>query len=174
MPVRQAVAKPVVGVNEGPAVGRLVLASQVRHMGAQRLSGVRVRRAPNVLQQRVVSEQASAVLCQDREELELDRWKMDLVPGAADCAAVRSITRPCSSTHGSPRPRSARRRFASTRATRGIRLRDRWSSHTAAVVNDAKPRSSLSPKFIRLVTPANGAGIHLADRAAIRRPDQDS
>jgi hypothetical protein len=49
MHVRQAVADPVVGVNEAPAVGRLDLASQVRDMRAQRLSGVHVRRAPNLL-----------------------------------------------------------------------------------------------------------------------------
>lgn len=51
---------------------------------------------------------------------------------------------------------------------------DRWSSHTVAVANDAKPRSSLSPKLARLVPPANGAGIHFADRAVIPGPDQDS
>jgi hypothetical protein len=109
----------VVGVNAGPAVGGLVLASQVRHVGRAASVWRPVYAVlQNVLQQRVVSEQASAVLYQDRGELELDRWEMDLVFVAADCAAARSITRPFSSIRGSPRPRSARRRFASTRATR--------------------------------------------------------
>ena len=49
MHARQAVADPVVGVNEAPAVGRLDLASQVRDVRAQRLSGVQVRDSPNML-----------------------------------------------------------------------------------------------------------------------------
>jgi hypothetical protein len=49
MHVRQAVADPVLGVNEALAVGRLDLASQVRDVRAQRLSGAHVRLAPSVL-----------------------------------------------------------------------------------------------------------------------------
>jgi hypothetical protein len=49
MHVRQAVPDPVVGVNEALASGRLDLASQVRDVRAERLSGVHVRRAPNLL-----------------------------------------------------------------------------------------------------------------------------
>jgi hypothetical protein len=45
----QAVADPVVGVNEALAVGGLDFASQVRDVRAQRLPGVHVRRAPNLL-----------------------------------------------------------------------------------------------------------------------------
>jgi hypothetical protein len=48
MSFHQAVADPVVGVNEVLAV-RLDLASQVRDVRAQDLSGVDVRRAPNVV-----------------------------------------------------------------------------------------------------------------------------
>jgi hypothetical protein len=49
MHVRQAVANPVVCVDEALTVGPLDLASQVRDVCAQHLSGVRVRRAPNLL-----------------------------------------------------------------------------------------------------------------------------
>jgi hypothetical protein len=49
MHVYQAVADPVVGMNEPLVVGRLDLASQVRDVRAQRLSGIHVRCAPNLL-----------------------------------------------------------------------------------------------------------------------------
>jgi hypothetical protein len=62
MHVRQTVADPVVGVNEAHAVGWLDLASKVRDVRAQRLSGVDVRRPPNLLQQRVVGQEPSAIL----------------------------------------------------------------------------------------------------------------
>jgi hypothetical protein len=51
-----AVADPGLGVDEACAVGRLDFMSQVGDMRAQRLSGVHVRRAPNLAQQGVVSQ----------------------------------------------------------------------------------------------------------------------
>jgi hypothetical protein len=52
-------------------------------MSAQRLSGVDVCRAPHLLQQCFVGQQPSAILGQDREELELDRCKVDRLTVAA-------------------------------------------------------------------------------------------
>jgi len=49
MHIGQAVADPVVGVNEALAVGGFDLASEVRDVRAQCLSGIDVRRAPNLL-----------------------------------------------------------------------------------------------------------------------------
>jgi hypothetical protein len=48
--------------------------------------GVRVRRTPHLLQQRVVGHQPSAILYQHPEELELDRRRADLVTVAAHFA----------------------------------------------------------------------------------------
>jgi hypothetical protein len=45
----EAVADSVVGVNEALAVGGFDLAAEVRDVRAQCLSGIHVRRAPNLL-----------------------------------------------------------------------------------------------------------------------------
>ena len=98
--VREAVADPVVGANEGFGVRRLDLAAQVGDVRAQALRVPDVPRAPDLLHQHVLGEQPPAMTQQEAQELELDGCEVDVLAvathrarGEVDDQAIELDTR---------------------------------------------------------------------------------